>query len=131
MTLLFHKDGRQMFTCKVCDKHLDLEDNEGGYYNACKEHTEEVEAANRAEYRRESERRMMDRARWFGNYKEVNDSTPACPYCFKEYRDWWGDFKDEDRYTTDLVCPYCEKEFKAVLHIDYAFITTRKEEDDK
>ena len=129
MALLFHTSGSRMFVCTVCDKHLDLEDNEGGHYNACKEHVKEAEALRREIDRKYSEKQEEDRKRWFDNWNEVHDHSPACPHCFKEFYDWYECFKDEDGYETELECGNCEKTFKAVLHKEYAFTTTRKEDE--
>lgn len=125
--VLRYQNGSRMFVCGVCDKHLDIDDNEGGRYNACKEHKAELDARNAEEDRRQQAEKDKDRRRWFENYKEVFDHGLICPHCFKEEVDWWErGFIDEDCSNMDIECDFCEKPFHAILHKEYSFTTTRK-----
>lgn len=130
MTLKYHTNGSRMFVCAACDKHLDLDDNEGGHYSACKDHVMEVAAICREEERKRMDEKYDSHKRHFELFKEVQSYAPACPYCFKEYEEWWESFKDEDEYTTDLECGYCDKTFKAQLRKEYSFTTTRIEDNE-
>lgn len=120
MALHFYDDGRPMFTCKICNKHIDIVNDSGSSIDACKEHVGLVESMKEKE-------KEEKREYWHKKYNEVRDSVPACPYCFKSDYDWYECFRDEDGYDTEVECCHCGQTYSATLHKEYSFTTKRKD----
>lgn len=117
MTLKFFEDGRPMWTCLICNKHLDYDIDKS--FDACPEHRDRVLEKKRLE-------KIAEHANYFKRHRCCyGESEIICPYCFESQWDWYECISVEDGNEDIVSCGFCEKDFKAQVSISYEIKSER------
>lgn len=120
MALEYDSRGNPMWTCLICNKHLDYDIDES--IDACKEHVEQVAI-------KKKEEQNLRYSRIYNTHKEITeDNAIICPYCYAEYPEFWRQIDPEDNCEQKVKCSDCERDFIIIALITIKITSIRKDD---